>query len=288
MEKFKLPYEGWSHKAKTIDKMLHDVCFDCLMANDPDGSISIESRFENVTLISESCNMDFDVGKELSLNIGRWSRLVKEYISKPAIDLFIRQCQEIINHESREGASTEMRFKSPIRTPKKHRWGGCLLAATFYGDWNGKPTLTFFSRTTYMGYIGMLDAAIAHVIARKITEDFDDANESSIRFVWNITSMLFHHFKVMPYLFTRSIVDKRMHRLFEINHGIHVPPKDAVINWWQRLLLDNEKYGVFMLDHEKYGPWKRVKRRYLEHIGELNTNIPPSLKVQKLDFSRAE
>lgn len=275
---------GWFCQEGNISDMLHQVCLKCLETREPDEVLSIESHFKNTILIADGCGMDFNVGQELTLNRARWSRLIKEYLTEFNVRRFIRQCREIINYDARDGATTEMRFSEPVRSPKKHRWGGCLLAASFHGNWDGQPTLTFYSRTTYIGYIGMLDAAIAHVLAREITKEFEDTDESSIKFIWHISSMQFHHFKTLPYLFTRPVL---FDRIKQKNLITEYPALEHTKKWYQRVLRDYKQHGEGMLDVEKYGPFKRVKRRYLEHIKVLKHHLPASLPVSELDFSKA-
>jgi hypothetical protein len=271
--------------ADDISDLMRKTVVSCMNHSEPDVVLSIESHFLDSILVADSCEMKFDVGEELWLNVGRWSRLVKEYIDEEKLDLFIKQCQEIIGGESREGATTEFRFKDPIRSPKKHRWGGCLLAASFHGSFSDQPTLTFYSRTSYLGYIGMLDAAIAHVMAREIADPFGECSIENIKFIWHIASIQLHHFKAMPYVFTRPALYRRLKQgKFDRDSQ---PVWWNMRKWYDRIKKDYKQYGVKMIDHEKYGPFKRVKRRWLEHEGKLFKNLPPSLPVSKLDFSKA-
>jgi len=280
------PRIGWFGHEKDLAALAHDCCGSCLISEKPDVVLGIESHFLNTVLTADSCSMDFDLGRQLALNRPRWSRLIKEYVDKAALQLFIEQARVIISGESRDGAVTEMRFKSPVRAEKKHRWGGCLLGITFHGNWKMGPTLTLYSRTTYMGYMGILDMAIIHLIAKQITSDSNGHLASKVKLIWHITSLQFHHFKTLPYIFS---VPGWYDTLCSTNFNRdHHPVWWNVKRWFLGIQRDYKQFGVKMLEHEKYGPYKRVKRRWLEHIGVLKKNLPPSLKVTDLDFSKAE
>lgn len=248
----------------------------------PDASLSIETHLINVRIASLKSGYDFDLGKQLWLNKGRWTRLIREYVAAYNVDLFIDQAKTILSGEARAGATAGMMFRDPKRSAKKHRWGGCLMAATFNAA--PHPTLTFFSRTTYLGYMGIMDAAIAGLIAKRI------AKPHEIRFQWHIASCQFHAFKSLPFLYTQADLVKRLDRYKEDIDAAKAasPTWYYLAKWQQRIERDYKQYGVKMMDVEKYGPFKRVKRRWMEYKGILTKRIPPSLKIDQLDFSAAE
>jgi hypothetical protein len=42
-----------------------------------------------------------------------------------------------------------------------------------------------------------------------------------------------------------------------------------------------------MLEKEPYGALRRIKRRWMEHMGHSPKDPPPSLPVSRLDFNKA-
>ena len=251
----------------------------------PDSVLGIETHLSDTLLQAKSCRYDFDLGLDMYLNVGRWSRLIKEYVDKNAVERFIFQAQYILQGNARKGAVTEMRFKDPIRSEKKHKWGGCLMGAVFRGERGHEPTLIFYSRTTYLGYMGQLDAAVASVLARMISPKF----YKEFRFKWYIANMQFHCFKSLPYMYTRSVLDKKLIYYNDNRNEISkLPPTwRDVLKWYIRMIDHYELHGEQMVEIEKYGPYKRVKRRWLEHQGVWTDKIPPSLPISKLGFSKA-
>lgn len=280
---------GWRCHAPTITELMAKAIRGHLDCEKPDAVLNIETHLFNVQLIADSCEYKLDVGKELWLNKQRWSRLIKEYVPLEALDRFISQACEILDGSARDGATANMLFRDPARYEKKHRWGGCLMGATFRGNGKkaGDPCLTLYSRTTYMGYMALLDAAIASNIARAISDRVTFGNgKVKIGFRWYISSQQLHCFKTLPYIYSQP----DLMRIVENTRdgGTISPTWKHVCKWYQKVLEHYLAWGVEMLDHEKYGPFKRIKRRWLEHKGYLAKHVPPSLLADELDFSKAE
>lgn len=246
----------------------------------PDAVLSIETHLFDVTIVAATAEFELDIGKQLHLKVGRWSRLIKEYVPKQQVERFVELAQVIHRGEAREGAATGMMFRDPPRHAKKHRWGGCLLSAVYR-----RGTLTVHSRTSYLGYMGHMDAALISTLASYIAP----ANE--IRVVWHLSSMQFHGFKTLPFLFTDSAYYSKLlygatKTTAECKRQMG-PTWAALVSWFSRMTRDYTTHGVGMVEVEKYGPYKRVKRRWLEHIGKLTKNLPPSLLVEQLTFDKA-
>lgn len=276
---------------QSLTDALHKAVRFQLDHESPDAVLNIETHLYDVTVTARSCVYELDIGKELWLNRGRWSRLTKEYVPKEPLERFVAQGKEILAGLARQGATANMMFRDPDRYAKKHRWGGCLMGATFRGD-NRKDaaTLTFFSRTTYMGYMGLMDGALAAVMARLIAGD-----ASKVRFRWVITSSQLHCFKTLPFVYSQpDLID----RLEYFTNLLKVDPRMCrqrmsptwyhMSKWYAKVLEAHRTLGtVKMLEQEKYGPFRRIKRRWLEYKGHLKKAVPPSLKVDALDFGRA-
>jgi hypothetical protein len=283
---------GWFAYADDMSALLRGTVDACLHETEPDAVLNIESHFYNVTLHAGSLEYDLDVGRDLWLNIGRWSRLIREYISQVKLMEFIDGAKQIFSGEARPGATVNMQFRDPKKTPKKHRWGGCLIGATFRGrEGDGhRPCITFYSRTTYIGYIGLLDAAIAHVIGEYISEESGD-----IDFRWHLSDMQIHGFKTLPYVFSQQLLYEKLNRYVgKLTHNEKkfrarvTPTWFHMTKWYNKILESYDEWGEDMLDHEKYGPLKRIKRRWMEHEGILTKKPPPSLKLSELTLDKAE
>lgn len=283
------------YKGKTIGAAMTSALTSLLESPSPDAVLNIESHEFNVTIEAHSCDYELDIGRHLWLNRSRWSRLIREYIPRSNMERFIENAGEILRGEARDGATANMMAHDPARYAKKHRWGGCFMGFTFRGDGRkaGMPTITMYSRTSYIGYMGFMDAAMASVMARFIGEE--SGYEGPIAFRWHLSSMQLHCFKTLPFVFSRPKLYKQLQ--FDqraIASGMPAgrlrsmpPTRRNMAKWYGKVLQAWDDHGMDMLEHEKYGPFKRIKRRWMEHEGHSDTPPPPSLTLDQLDFSKA-
>jgi hypothetical protein len=289
---------GWSLVAPDITSMVYQAVKEQASCEKPDAVLNIETHLFDVILCANSCEYDLDVGHELHLNVGRWSRLIREYVPREPWERFRDQAVEILKGDARQGATANMMFRDPKRHAKKHRWGGCLMGATFrMGPSNYLGTLTFYSRTTYIGYMGILDAAIASVMAQEIgglclwVAD----PRKFIRFQWHIASMQLHAFKTLPYIYRKPALNSHLEKLVRNRRLIpNQPPFWKHAAKWQCQVVDRlGSEGLAGMRREKYGPLKRVMRRWYETQqlisgAKSDTIIPPSLPVSSLTLDKAE
>ncbi len=299
---------GWTCHGTTISDLMARAVRGHLECPTPDAVLNIETHLFNSTLVADSCAYDLDIGKHVWLNQGRWSRLIKEYVPKEPLDRFVEQACEIVSGAARDGATANMFFRDPDRYAKKHRWGGCLMGATFRGNgWKaGKPTITFYSRTTYIGYMGLLDAAIAHTMARaiivksqKIWRGAGVFDLDKIAFRWHISSQQLHCFKTLPYIYSQGDLMAKLEKSLKQKRLVaSLPPTwKYLTKWYEKVVNGWFDYSKGMDQHEsvvqqwllteKYGPFRRVKRRWCEHQKLLNKHLPPTLLAINLNFDKA-
>jgi len=278
---------------KTITTAMDNAVRHHLEVPIPDAVLNIETHLFHVTISANSCEYSLDLGREVWLNKSRWSRLIREYINNTQLWRFIKQGMEIYHGKARKGATANMLFRDPERFAKKHRWGGCLMGVTFRGEHGNTPILTFFSRTTYMGYMGLLDAGIAHIMAQYISGTPESAGEGvgDIGFRWHISSQQLHCFKTIPHMFSKPDLMADLERYTRKPDAWckeHLTPTwRYIVKWYRKILEAHKQYGVKMLDHEKYGPFRRIKRRWLEYKGYSKKNLPKSVMIRTLDFTKA-
>jgi hypothetical protein len=131
------------------------------------------------------------------------------------------------------------------------------------------------SRVSYIAYIGGLDLALAHVLAREIGERIEVPVEQ-FRFRWYIDSLQFHGFKSLPMLFKEEFIED----LSKVGLREKYPTIKLVGRWYDGILRDYEN-GV-PLEAQRYGPLKRIRRRYQEFVNE---DFLPSVTVDDLTLS---
>ena len=228
------------------------------------GGLSIVGSADTIAydnlLACNSMEFDIDMGRDLWLNKQRWNRLVKQYLDPEETVQFLSKAAELAQGQGAKGAVTTMYCANVAREARKHRWGNCMLGFTYHGDGRrGQPTIGLHSRVSYIAYIGGLDLALAHVLAREIGREVGLAPED-FAFRWYIDALQFHGFKSLPMLFKH-----------DFEEDLHVPayrkkyPTINLVGKWYDKIVDFTEQGI---TDNKYGPLKRVMRRYREHIAE--------------------
>lgn len=238
-------------------------------------------RYDNL-VGCESMAYDFDLGRDLWLNRSRFTVLQREYLDLSHLESFLRRAEEIGLGSVKHGVVTSMPCRSPEFRAKKHRWGGCMSALSFRVSSDGQPILGLQSRVTYITYMGGVDLALCHVIAREIAgrigipvEDFG--------FRWACTSFQAHSFKGIPYLFRAGLWPLIVDEDARAQYPDSEYPALKLIRKWGRKIEESHESGK-PLEDELYGPLKRVRRRYEEwQRGERLPRCPvASLTLQPL------
>lgn len=226
-------------------------------------------------LVADSMAYDFDLGRDLWLNRSRWTVLVRQYLDLVEVRRFIDHAARIGNREGRRGVVTNMFCRNVAREAKKHRWGNCMMAFTYYGHRNDQPTITLHSRVSYIAYIGGADLAVAHTLARYIGKRIG-VPVSEFRFVWAIDALQLHAFKSLPMLYKQEYIPHFHNRDLRSEY----PAFKIIGRWWDGVVKSTEEGQP--LEDIKYGPLRRITRRYREYIAE---DFLPSVPVSTLDFS---
>jgi hypothetical protein len=275
-------------RARDQTELWHKVTRWHLNREEVDLELGIGTNLNNVILEAEFMDFDFDL-REVWLNPQRWTRLTREYLDGPETTDFIKRSRIILNDKGRSGVITNMHFKGVTRYDRKHKWGNCLLAATFRGsDRNDKvqPTLTVHSRVSYNAYMLGLDMALVHVLAREISE----AEPRRIRLQWHLDVLQLHSFKCLPYLYTQPdlmqvLVEGELHDPDPMGLTMiqRYPTWRSISRWWDKV-LEFEASGK-TVEEEKYGPFKRIRRRYEEYKQGI---LVPSTPLSELDFGKVE
>lgn len=264
-------------RAPDLTQLWHDVVRWHLYKEKVDLYLGIGTNLNNVILEADSAEYDFDL-QEVWLNPSRWTRLVREYIDPLELSAFIDNGRQIYQEKGKRGVVTNMHFRAVERRAdlRRHKWGNCLLAATFRGTPGSgvQPTLVLHSRVSYNAYMLGLDMGIAHHLAREIAEGAPD----QVRVQWHLDVMQLHSFKCLPYLYTQPDL---MGLLEEDVIPTEFPTWKSISRWWENV-LKHEREGK-PVDEEKYGPYKRIRRRYHEYKDGV---LVPSTHISELDFRK--
>jgi hypothetical protein len=246
---------------------------------DLDFVASIDTMLYDNVLSCDSMKFKFDLGTDLWLTRTRFTVLQRAYIDPVEYTSFLDRCQEIGEKASRRGVVTQMFAHRHPRAAKKYKWGNCMMAWTFRGGGgNEQPTLTLHSRVSYIAYIGGLDLALCHVMAREIGARIG-ASPKDFAFRWHVDSLQFHGFKSIPYLFRFGLDDQLRYDTGQYPSSDY-PTLRLVRRWWS--VVADEYERKVPLEDQKYGPLRRIRRRYQEHTeGNPLPSVP--IKTLKLD-----
>lgn len=267
---------------KDLTTLWHKSASHMLMAtrDELDAVSALDTMIYDNVLSCDSMAFDFDMGRDLWLTKARFTILQRDYLDLMELEAFLTRCKEIGLVEAKRGVITQMFCKSHARARKRYRWGNCMMAFTYRGGTHHtheRPVLTLHSRVSYIAYIGGLDLALAHVLAREIAQRIGCGAED-IAFRWVVDSLQFHGFKSLPYLF-RLGLEPVLEAQGRYPSKYH-PTLKLVRKWWEQMVM---KYEMEVpLEDEKYGPLKRIRMRYEQYRREdFMTSVP----IQDLSFT---
>lgn len=267
---------------------------------------AMDFQLNNVMVRSETCEYEYDL-KQTWVTSSRWTSLVRQYLDPVALDGFLGQVEAKLRGKKRGIAflRTQMVAKRTTVTNGKEwrRWGSCMLGFSYTAL--PRPTITLHSRTTYLGYIGQLDLALAHVIAREVGKRVG-LTPKDIAFVWIIDGAQFHSFKSLAWFFQSELDAKRLTAdrseadLKKIRKRYPVLAR-AIHRYQEFVTMDDE--GLKYCDMS-FAQQLRIRRRLHTEVHGTEYGLPweggtrlkaagmakvapalPSIPVDRLDFS---
>lgn len=266
----------------TLTSLWHKTAQSMLFASEEelDWIASIDTMVYDNQLRCRSMEFDFDAGRDLWLTKSRFTVLQRDYLDLYQLSQFLDRCESIGLGEAKRGVVTTMFAKQHGMKEKKYRWGNCMLAWSYRGGPKGEqPTLTMHSRVSYIAYIGGLDLALCHVLAREIGHRIGRKPED-FAFRWQVDSLQFHGFKSIPYLFRHGL-DSVLRDDTKEYPSADYPTLRLVRRWW-KYMTDAEAAGK-ELDAEKYGPVKRIRKRYEQYQRE---DFMPAVPLEGLTLDK--
>lgn len=265
----------------TLTDLWHQTAQSMLFAqqSDLDFIASIDTMVYDNVLSCDSMAFKFDMGRDLWLTKQRFTTLQRAYIDREEYLAFLDRCAEIAATGHRRGVVTQMFARQHARAAKKYKWGNCMMGWTFRGGGREQPTLSLHSRVSYIAYIGGLDLALCHVMAREIGERIG-AKPKDFAFRWHVDSLQFHGFKSIPYLFRFKLDDQLRYDTGQYPSSDY-PTLKLVRRWWS-VMVDDHAKGV-PLEAQKYGPLRRIRKRYQEYAA--GTPLP-SVPVKELRLDK--
>lgn len=230
-----------------------DFKFTRYLALSPASELSVISgtvQLHDVILEAGSLAYELDL-KDMWVTHRRWTMLTRQYLNEEAMEVWLDQIEKHLKGKRKRGqAFMRSQEVNPHKKEKRQprRWGACMIGWSFRN--NPKPTLTMHSRTSFVGYTGRLDIAVAHHLGRLIAERLDIAVED-ISFVWMLDSAQLHQFRALSWWFHDP-------NLLEVPHGGRPGLKNA--QKYYRSYNDLNEKGFRYGDH-KFGSHLTPRKR---------------------------
>jgi hypothetical protein len=251
-----------------------------------DWSGSSEVGVSNVTLgVKSFATPDIDLAS-LWLTESRWNTMVRQYINPDALDATLGMVQTHLAKSKKKSGTATLRltptvddFEDPtvevadLRTNTvegkksgrqvRRRWGSCMLALTYRNV--PHPTVCLTSRTTYFGYLALLDMMVANVFGQ-MCGDIVGVDVEDMHFVWHINLAQYHGFRSLAW----AVQDPRRAKTFarwareddkikEVRDQGRLGIHRTLVGL--RRILRSDDDGVLYGD-ESFSSFARVRRRY--------------------------
>lgn len=237
---------------------------------------SLDSMISDCIGMADSAEYELDIGKDLWLTPTRWTTLCNQYVNPERLFKWLESIKKISTY-NRGIAAMDMnavpytKVESNIRASRR-KHGACMRMITYRAY--PRPTVTLFSRTSYLGYIGGLDLLLAHKLIEQACDMIGEGlHPRDFNFRWVCDSWQFHGFKSMSYLFATgqdkfmrisekkwdSLVGKRF-RGHIIQPLENMPTWRLIRYWWSRIQKQDKAMKKY--EEMKYGAEIRVRRRY--------------------------
>lgn len=277
---------------------------------DYDWTHGTEVGLHNVAIHCDTIDYDYNL-KDLWVPPTRWPMMVRQYLDPGAVEDCFAKVEERMGPHRRGSNGrgiavlrTRLVQGKGVGRGVRRRWGSCMLSLSFRR--NPVPTVTLHSRTTYFGYLAMVDVTVARAFAQECANR-TGVPLSDVQFVWYLELAQFHGFRSLAWMLgdedIRGEIDK------DVDNRLSFPSRRAVgnqIGYRKALdgyarILKSDRAGILYGD-ESFSSFARVRRRFHTEVygepyaaqfeggtrnkgGKRGFRELPDLWVSKLDLS---
>lgn len=279
--------------------------------SDWDWTHGTEVSLHTVHIECETIDFNYNL-KKLWVPPSRWPMMVRQYIDPGALGDCLDKIEERMGSGRRGG---DTRGNAVLRTRLvqgkgtgrgvRRRWGSCMLSLSF--RMLPKPTVTLHSRTTYFGYLALVDLTVARAFAAEVANRVGFTDESGIALNWYLEEAQFHGFRSLAWMLgdpkIRAQMDEDVDNRQAFSprrvEGNQVGYRKALDGYARILKSDREGrlYG-----DESFSSFARVRRRFHTEVfgpkyaeqflggtrnrgGKRGFPVLPDLWSETLDFT---
>lgn len=278
------------------DAMCERLVFGDTPGDDYDWTHGTEVGLHNVAMYCDTIDFDYDL-KRLWIPPSRWTMMVRQYIDPVWLDDALDKIAERMagkyagrkgrgiavvrtgehpitpgyvlaglddDHDGIEYMKTRMVQGKGTGRGVRRRWGSCMLNLSWRA--NPVPTVSLHSRTTYFGYLAMMDMAVAQVFAYQCAQ-ICGVPLSHVKFVWTMDLAQFHGFRSLAWMLmdkdTREGMDEDVDARTSFSARMvkgNQPGYRKALDGYARI-LKSDRAGVKYGD-ESFSSFARIRRRF--------------------------
>lgn len=254
-------------------------------ADDLSYASSLDSMISDCMGVADHATFEMDIGRDIWVTPTRWTTLTRQYVDPEKLFQWLEKVKEISTYNrgitAMDMQSVKYQKVESNARASRRKHGGCMRMVTYRAF--PQPTVTLFSRTSYLGYIGGLDMLLAYKLVELACDMIGDGlRPEQFQFRWMCDTWQFHGFKSMAYIFNTgqdklmTLSDKgwerNVGRTVTIN-GVkreilpldEMPTWKLIRYWWKRLERQDAEGKLYQ--DMKYGAEKRIRRRFHAQTG---------------------
>lgn len=262
----------FSNPIEAHDAMCEQLIWgDNVRGVDYDWTHGTEVGLHNVGIHCDTIDFEYNL-KRLWVPPTRWTMMVRQYIDPAALTDCLDKIEERMSgprYGGRQGRGiavmrTRLVQGKGIGRGVRRRWGSCMLSLSFRK--NPTPVVTLHSRTTYFGYLAMVDVAVARAFAVECAKR-SDMDVKNIQFVWFLELAQFHGFRSLAWM----LMDEEIRAELDdaLPKRLDYPSRRAPGNQvgWRKALdgyariKKSDDAGTLYGD-ESFSSFARVRRRF--------------------------
>lgn len=254
---------------KTADEMHDEMCRRMLFSDhdDYDSTTASDVSMHDVALECDSFQWDQSI-KRFWVADSRWRTMVKQYVGDAGrVGTWLELIEsQMTGKKGRKTTSTAMfRFEDvlPRRGGKTmtRRWGPCMLGVGVRNY--PTPEVSFISRTSYFGYLSVLDLSVAWKLA-DLAADVLGRDVEDFRMTWKIEQAQFHGFRSLAYVLGDDAIagEVENHRGGNLFPGVKKAQQG-------RERIDKEDRVDKPYADVKFKSYLRVRKRYHAEMWDL-------------------
>lgn len=237
---------------------------------DYDWTHGTEVGLHNVTIGCKTVDFNYNL-KKLWVPASRWTTMVRQYIDPEALDDNLAKIEERMapprtRAERRGIAVLRTRLVQGKGTGRgvRRRWGSCMLNLSF--RMTPVPTVTLNSRTTYFGYLALVDLSVVRAYAAECAA-ITGIEVGDIQLVWHLDLAQFHGFRSLAWMLGNDEIRKEMDE--DVDRRLEFRPqriKGNQVGYRKALdgyarILKSDRAGTLYGD-ESFSSFARVRRRF--------------------------